>query len=131
MGMSGPGSVHLLVKVTGQSQSLFIGLLVAVGIGGYGIVLLGTIGSRHKVQDGIVALAQLVGGSTALSGDVLPHLGCNVCGDVECTTVADDEGGLGAGLGQPHKGVLKSQLCLQDGQLALVVELLVGRYGNR
>ena len=115
MRMSLPGTVHLLVQVARQLQSFFVGLLIAVGIGGNGIILFCTISSRHQMQHGIIALAQLIAARTTLAGNVLPHLWGDIGRNVHRTAVAHHEGGFGTGFRQTHKRILQRQLRLQDG----------------
>ena len=126
MGVTGPGPVDLLVQVASQLQTLLVGLLIAGGIGGGGIILFGTVGSTHQMQHGIIAVLQLVGRRATLLAQLYPHLRRDIGRDVQRAAVADHKGGLGATLCQSHKAVLQRQLRLQNGQLAFVVELLVG-----
>ena len=125
--MSHPRTIHLLVQVTSQLETFLVGLLVTVGIVSHRIILLGTIGSRHQMEHGIIAFAKLVAARAALGGDVLPHLRRDIGRDVHCTTVAHHEGRLRASLCQSHKRVFQRQLRLQDSQFALVIELGVRR----
>ena len=125
--MSLPGAVHPLVQVARQPQSFLVGLLVARGVGGRGIVLLGTVGRRNQVQHGIVAPSQGIAIGATLLAQLVPHLWFYIGRDVHRATVADDECRLRARLGQPHERVLQGQLRLEDGQFALVVQVVVRR----
>ena len=127
MGMARPCLVDLLVQVARQLQSLLVGLFIAGGVGSSGIVLLSTVGSRHEVQNSIVAILELIGRGATLLAQLNPHLWRDICRDVQRATVADHKGGLGARLCQSHKTVLQGQLRLQNGQLALVIEVAVRR----
>ena len=75
VGMARPGAYDFLVKFAGYAQSLLIGLLVAGGVGGGGVVLLGPVGCRHQVEHSVVAFAQLVAVDASLRGHIIPLLG--------------------------------------------------------
>ena len=79
------------------------------------------------MEHGIIAPTKGIGIRTRHSRNLFPLLRFDVGRDVECTSVADDEHGLGAYLGQTHELILQRQLRLQDGPFATIVERTVGR----
>ena len=123
--MTCPCPIHLLIQVASYLKTLFIGLLIACRVGGGGVVLFSTIGSTHQVQYGIVTFAQLIGTGITLASNLFPHLWCDIRRDVKRTTVAHYKGRLCTSFCKPHKRVFQCQLCLQDSQFTLVVEVAI------
>ena len=126
MGMARPRLDDLLVELTGDAQTFFVGLFIAGGVGSGGVILLGTVGSTHQMEHGIVTLQQFVGVGACHRRNLLPLLGLDIGRDIHRAAVANDEHGLGAYLGQMTELILKGQLGLQDGALALIVQVSVG-----
>ena len=123
--MSAPHFYHLLVEFASYAQAFLVGLFQSCCIGGCGVELLGTVGSRHKVKHGIVAVAQLIGIYTHTGGDALPVFGLKIGGNVERAAVANYHARLAARLSHCHKLVLEHELDLQRGFLTGVEQVFV------
>ena len=123
MGVPCPCVDDFLVEHPSQFQPF--GALPVVGCC---VVSLGSVGRRHQVEHGIVAVVTqpLCVGSYGLS-DVLPHFGFHVGRNVHRATVAYDDGRLFAGFGHAHKLVFQCQLHFERGFLSLVKKGFVRR----
>lgn len=126
--VAGPGGDDSLVEFARHAQSLLVGGLAAFLVVGGGVELLCSIGSRDKMEHGIVALIAKLGRSRAdILRQPVPEGGLHVGGDVHRATVADDDGGHSARLGHAGKVVFQLELRLQCGLLLFVEEVAVGR----
>ena len=126
VGVSGPSLDNLLVERAGDVQAFLCHRLVALGIVGRGVVLLGAIGGAHQVQHGVIALAQFGAAGAHGTGDVVPHLGCHIGRDVERAPVTDDDARLGTFLGHTVEFILEGKLDFESRFLALIEVFLVG-----
>ena len=69
-----PSIKHFLIEHTSNAKSLFVRLLIALCVGGSGVVFLCSIGSGDEMQDSIVAGGDGGGGATNFLKELLPHL---------------------------------------------------------
>ena len=86
MVVGGPRLDEAVVHGGGLLKRLVTGGVVVVGV-----VVLGTLGSRHQVEDGIVAVAQLGLGVAQIGNHALKLVGRHVVLVVQHAAVAHDE----------------------------------------
>ena len=125
--MVGPCLKHFPVEAACYLQSLLVGLFVSLRVVGCRVELFRAVGCCDQMQHSVIPLAELLACVSHPACQLLPHLWRYVCRDVHCSAVADDDAWLVFlhSLCQTHDTVLKSQLCLQDNQFSLIVEVLV------